>query len=456
MQLWYNKPAGKRLAANAYNDGSWSSEALPLGNGRIGAMIFGDVYSDRIQINEETLWSGGPGKNPDYNGGTTTASTDLVHESLQNVRRVIQDEMTNFTKNNTAHRDSSGNLITSDYPDMLNPEGTGTFAANLNQLKGIKDDYGSYQTVGNIYIEEKDGIPAYTDNQHFDYDDYNDSDGYYKTAQYKRILDIGNAIQTVTYIENGVTYKREYFINNPDNVMAIRLSASQNGKISKNIRIDSEQINKTIAVDKANHTITMEGRPSDHPASSKFQFAQQLKVINSGGTVTGSTNNNKSGTLTINGADSVVILMTVGTNYQSDGSTSYHYFASENPLDAVKKRIQTAENKGFDTLLLEHKSDYKELFDRVHLNLGTVILPDKTTDVLLKEYDSVNTKEQDLYLETLFYQYGRYLLIASSRENSLLPANLQGIWAEGLYPAWSSDFHTNINLQMNYWLSEQT
>lgn len=162
-------------------------------------------------------------------------------------------------------------------------------------------------------------------------------------------------------------------------------------------------------------------------------------------------------TLLVEGADSVVIIMGAGTNYQVDNSaTTYDYFKPGDPLDDVESEIGEAVEKGYDKLRQEHIKDYKNLFDRVTLDLNVPDMPEKMTDDLLSGYGKENSAEEDRYLEMLFFQYGRYLLISSSRENSVLPANLQGIWAQGLSPAWNSDFHTNINLQMNYWLAEQT
>jgi hypothetical protein len=277
-------------------------------------------------------------------------------------------------------------------------------------------------------------------------------------SNYYRELDIDNSIAKVQYAQGGVNYTREYFVSNPGNFMAVRLTADQAGSITRNFAITSAQSRKTIAA--SGDTITLQGRPSDHNLagaetnfSNSLHFAQQLKVVPEGGTLT----TNSDGTITVTGANSVLLLSTAGTNYVQSMDNNYQYFDGINPLPAVQGRIAAIAGQSFDTLLTAHKADYKELFDRVKLNLNNVPFPaSKTTVQLLAGYrNGTNTDAENRYLETLYYQFGRYLLISSSRPGSL-PANLQGIWAEGASPPWSADYHTNINLQMNYWPAEQT
>lgn len=404
----------------------WESQALPLGNGRIGAMVFGGVEQEKIQINESSVWSGGPGANSNYDGGDTELSAETVHEALQSVRNDLQDMVTDFAENKAAYKDDSGKIVSADYPDLLQDA---TFSQNLERLKGEKDSFGSYQTLGNIFIEDvKSG-----------YDNY------------LRTSDIDKAVQNVTYEQDGVIYKREYFINNPSNVFVAKLSADKDGMLNKTIRIDSEQSKKNIFCDASEGTITMEGQPSDQ-GNNGLKFAQYIKVIADGGNISEEGNTG----LKVEGANEIVIIMSAGTNYKSDPTTEYNYFEDEEPYGKVEAWVNAAVEKGYDALYEEHVADYKKLYDRCTLNLGFDEVPDMMTDDLLAGYGKDNSPEEDRYLEILFFQYGRYLLISSSRENSLLPANLQGIWAQGLSPAWSSDFHTNINLQMNYWLAEQT
>lgn len=420
LQLQYNEPAK-----------DWESQALPIGNGKIGAMVFGDVRDEKIQVNEETVWSGGPGANASYAGGDNSHPAEEVHTALQNVRKSIQDMVNEFSEKKAAHFDSNGKLVTQNYTDLLSDS---VFSKNLNMLKGEKSNFGSYQTLGNIRITD----PASGSGNEY--------------SDYLRKTDLNNSIGSVHYVSNGITYDREYFVSNPANVLAIKLTADQPGAITKEFSLESEQRKKEIYVNEENATVTMTGRPSDQKDNG-LKFAQQIKIITEGGTVQKSSDT----ALSVEGADSVTVIMGAATNYQVDASgTTYEYFKPGEPLDDVEQTISAAVEKGYDALREEHKNDYKNLFDRVTLDLNVPQMPDKMTDDLLSGYGKENTAEEDRYLEMLFFQYGRYLLISSSRENSVLPANLQGIWAQGLSPSWDSDFHTNINLQMNYWLAEQT
>lgn len=555
LKAWYTSPAT-----------DWESEATPLGNGFIGAMVFGGVDSDKIQINEHTLWSGGPGANEDYDGGHDGDSA-TVKESLQKVRQLLQNEATDFTNNKSAYRDGNGNIVSNDYSNSSEIDGL------MNQLKGEKYNFGSFQTLGNIFIANPDYTDplveyatssteddistevaanlfdgststkwyagncranynitwpptitwnytkAYTFNN-YSISSANDAEGrdpsewrlygsndgnnynlidtrsgitfsnrnetrnftlnntysyrYFKFeivssreslppqiseitlnnsnkgqtqySDYVRSLDINKAVETVSYVENGVRYTKEYFISNPDNVMVIRITASKKGSIDRQIYIDSVQTHKKITVD--GNTITMEGQPADQKENG-LKFAQQIKVIPENGSIQKADNG-----VRVSGADSVLIVMSCGTNYVQCKDSSYNYFSGKNPLDAVSERVNKAVAKGYDALLSAHLADYKELFNRVDISFGSVNMPSKSTDRLLADYNNSNTAEENRYLEMLYYQFGRYLLIASSREGSL-PANLQGIWAEGLNPPWDADYHTNINLEMNYWPAEQ-
>lgn len=429
----YAKSQGGPALQLQYDESAvdWEAQALPIGNGRIGAMVFGGVGKEKIQVNEETLWSGGPGANASYKGGDNSHSSEKVHTALQNVRQSIQDMVNDFSTNNAAYFDSDGKLVTHNYKDLLS---NSAFSKNLNLLKGVKNNFGTYQTLGNIIIND----PA------------SGSDEGYR--DYVRKSDLNNGMETVHYVWNEITFDREYFVSNPANVLAIKLTADQPGAITKEFSLESEQRKKEIVVDEENGTVTMTGQPSDQKENG-LKFAQQIKIIPEGGRICKSSNS----ALLVEGADSVVVLMGAATNYQVDDSgATYDYFKPGEPLDDVESEIGAAVEKGYDKLRQEHIEDYKNLFDRVTLDLNVSDMPEKMTDDLLSGYGKENTAEEDRYLEMLFFQYGRYLLISSSRENSVLPANLQGIWAQGLAPAWNSDFHTNINLQMNYWLAEQT
>ena len=287
-------------------------------------------------------------------------------------------------------------------------------------------------------------------------------------TDYRRELDLDGGKASVSYTRDGVDFEREYFVSNPDQVMAIRLTASEPEAITQAFSIKPIDPQKlTVEGD----TITATGWVGGHNQAADdvnrfndgLHYAQQLQVIPQGEHAKLVKTGNA---IRVEDADSVVLLTTTNTNYQEDITADEpypgedplnNYFDGQDPLPEVEERIDAASAKGFDELYETHLADYSALYDRVNLNLGNVAsATSKTTPQLLKGYrDGTNTADENLYLETLYYQFGRYLLIASSREGSL-PANLQGIWAYGTNPPWASDYHANINLQMNYWLAEQT
>ena len=549
----------------------WESEAMPIGNGYMGAMIFGGVAKDVVQINEHTLWSGGPGKNSAYNGGHSTSTT--IKTNLQNARRELQDKMTEFSKKDFAYINSSGTVVSKDYADE-----SASLKNNINALMGNKNDFGSYQSLGDINIAYPDAIQsmvinytsdAFSSNPNeniqnlfdgsnstkwyadqgfkglpcyvaWEYDSPKTVDSYslvsgndmssrdpkswrlygsntsmtagftlldtrtnetfsnrhqvrtfnlssavtykfYKLeiteinssppnppqlsqivlnnsaetpsanySNYIRTLDIDHAIATVTYTQNDVNFLREYLMCYPHNVMAIRLTASQTGKLNRVFWISTPQ--KETVISAVNNTLTMTGKPADHTVNG-LKFAQQIKIIPVNGTLTADATTKR---ITVENADEIVVLMSAATNYVQCMDETFNYFSSADPLNAVKERIDAASLIGYEALKEAHIQDYQSLYGRMALSLGNIPVPAKTTRQLLAGIkNNTNTALENRYLELLYYQFGRYLLIASSRPNSL-PANLQGVWAQGLQSPWDADYHTNINLQMNYWLAQQT
>lgn len=405
----------------------WEQHASQLGNGFIGAMVHGGVGSNKIQINEHTVWSGGPGSSEDYDGGAK-GDPEEIKDTLLNVQQNLQELVSGFSSDDSykAHFTADGKLETKNYNQY---PGYGNIDSQVKSMFGEKDHFGSYQTLGDLYISNSDGNDTY--------------------SNYSRRLDLDNSILTIEYDQNDVHYTGEYFISNPYNMMAVKLTADKPGALSKEIKADSIQPNKEITGDTVNNVITMQGRPSDHGENGE-KFAQQIKVIAKGGETTtiGST-------VYVDDADEIIIYMTAGTNYKQptkDDEASYDtsaFFTDEDPLDAVKSRIDFAAGLGYDKLKEKHIADYKKLYDAEKVDFGATEVPDKTTDRLLAGYggrtDDPNTADEDLYLETLYYQFGRYLLISSSRDGFLapdgrishqgeLPANLQGIWADEEHP----------------------
>lgn len=400
----------------------WEQEAMPMGNGFIGAMIFGGTDSERIQINEHTLWSGGPGADENYDGGMGHTTQTENCQNLMAAREGLQQLANEFSKNNAAYK-KNGEVIANEYPSSAEVN------AHIDALKGDKSLYGHYQSLGNIEIIDRPGSKEATD--------------------YRRTLNIDDSIATVEYKKNGIGYQREYFVSNPGNFMAIRITCGAAGGISQLIRFTSPQ--PKAKTEYKDDMIMFTGRPSDHKENIEhLEFAGAARVI-SDGRVEAASNG-----ISVSGASEVIILFTAGTNYQQCMDSSFDYFSDAIPLNDCLARLNDISKKSYDELKGAHIDDYHSLYSRVKLNIGAYEVPAKTTASLLTGYKyDILTPQEQRYFEALYYQFGRYLLIASSREGSL-PANLQGIWADGLTPPWDADYHTNINIQMNYWLAETT
>ncbi len=561
LKTIYNSPAT-----------DWQSETLALGNGFLGASIFGGVNSDRILINEHSIWSGGPGADADYDGGKSDATAEENHANLQAAREKLAEILKEFSESYTP---GVGANNTQNYPALSDELNT-----LINSLKGEKTNFGAYQELGSIYIEDGISYPVISSYGNLDVNasqnvnkifdgkantkwyslagtpsgttqsypvwaqietesaitvssygitsaadvqnrdpskwtlmgsndgiDWNTVDTQQNVSfsarneelkfnlskpetyrywrlqiesvrgtnygvqiaevvfydenggqiswntptgetNYIRSLNLDEAIASVSYNLGGINYYREYFVSNPGNFMAVRLTADKTGALNKLIKFASAQTN--IKVTANGNTITVTGSPKDHVESEKLLFAFQVKVVTDGNLITNSDS------ISVTGATKIELYMTAGTNYQQCMDDSFDYFTDEDPLNAVKARLAAIKGKSYEELKVAHIADYKELFDRVKISLPNAYESNKMTDELLEGYrNGTNSEAENRYLESVYYQYGRYLLIASSREGSL-PANLQGIWAEGLTPAWNSDYHTNINIQMNYWPAEQT
>ncbi|MEU0877184.1 glycoside hydrolase family 95 protein [Lentzea sp. NPDC005914] len=376
--LWYAKPAS-----------SWESESLPIGNGPLGASVFGGVASELLQFNEKTLWTGGPGS-PGYDFGNWKAPRPGAVEEVQ--RRIDTDGRAD--------------------PDWV-----------ADKLGQPRHGYGAYQSFGDLTLTLVPAPGAVTG--------------------YRRHLDLAEAVAGVSYTSGGVRYTREYFATAPDNVIVARLSANKLGRIGFTTAVRTPS-NRTATITSRAGRITQTGRLDDNG----LRFEAQVRVINQGGTRT----DNADGSVTVRGADSVLLVLAASTDYASRYPA---YRSGVHPHNAVTQRVDRAVAKGYDRLRADHVSDYRKLFDRVRLDVGQQ-MPDVPTDELLRACRAANTPAAHRKaLEVLYFQYGRYLLIASSRAGSL-PANLQGVWNNSATPPWSADYHTNINLQMNYWPAETT
>ena len=280
--------------------------------------------------------------------------------------------------------------------------------------------YGDYQTFGELHINVE----------------RNDSD----VIGYRRRLSLENAQVEVTYAQGGVHYTREYLASYPDGVIAIKLSADQPGQISLTAGLvvpDNRSVNTRIESGRLIATGKLH--------SNGLQFETQIQFLPQGGTVT-ATDDNK---VHISKADSLVILLAAGTDY----AQQYPAYRGSHPHKKLQQAMSAASAKTFAQIQAAHRKDYQAIFNRVELNLGQRVI-DKPTHELLANYKKGDAIV-DRTVEATYFQFGRYLLIASSRAGSL-PANLQGVWNNSITPPWNADYHVNINLQMNYWLAETT
>ncbi|NEB74900.1 glycoside hydrolase family 95 protein [Streptomyces sp. SID14478] len=373
--LWYNAPAA-----------DWEREALPIGSGALGAMVFGTLASEHLQFNEKTLWTGGPGAQDGYDFGNWRSPRDGV---LADVRQRIETG----TK--------------------LDPD---TVAGELGQPRV---GYGAHQTFGDLHLDLP-GAPTTT------------------PADYRRSLDLRTALASVTYTDQGAVHEREFFASHPDSVLVGRLSSDRPGGVTCTLRYASPRTDFTSTA--RGDRITVTGQLADNG----LKFEAQIRARHEGGTLTAHAD----GSLTVTGADSAWFVLAAGTDY----ADTYPDYRGADPAAAVTAAVDKAADLGHAALRERHLTDHRALFGRVDLDIRQTPPADVPTDQLLTQYTG-GASAADRALEALFFQYGRYLLIASSRAGSL-PANLQGVWNQSTTPPWSADYHVNINLQMNYWLAE--
>lgn len=393
LLLWYNKPAramnlpGGAGSVGAGEGNLWQQTVLPIGNGYMGATIYGEISKEEILLNEESLWVGGPSASrPDYNGGNLDKA-DLWKE-------IVADFSSGDADRIAATKTKCGSLV------------------------GASQGYGSYQPFGNLFIDFG-----------FDVAD---------AQNYIRALDLKTGVATVDFDYNGVHYKREYYMSYPDNVMVVKLTADKSNALTCKTTMTSRQGATATA---EGDVITIKGALTDN----QLKYNGQVKVIANGGTQAVDGNG-----IQVTNADEIVMYLSMATDYLNDYPT-YRSGETDAQVNAkVADRINAAATKGYDAVTRDYLADYKELFDRVELDIGQ-IPSDIPTDELLKAYnDGTASSGLRKDLEVMLFQYGRYLTIASSREGTL-PSNLQGVWNYHSNPPWGSDYHMNVNLQMNYW-----
>jgi alpha-L-fucosidase 2 len=383
-KIWFNEPA------QAFE------EAFPLGNGRIGAMVYGRTDTERISLNEATLWAGSP-IDPNMNPGAHNYLSE-VREALFNEDYKMADSLVKFMQ--------------------------GKFSE-------------SYAPLGNLMINF----------------------GHKETSGYKRELDIANAVSTVTYNSGNTQYRREIFVSHPDQVMIIKLAASGAGKLGFEIEFNSLLQFHSAA---AGNSLGADGNapshaepnyrgnipnPIQYDPGKSIRFGVQCKVVASDGKIEAISDK-----LSVDGASYAILAIAIRTNFE-------RFDVLPDPKIVVSEHkcvsdINAASQFAYDELRKRHIKDYQEYFNRVQLNLGPSS-PAQNNIPINERLKLFAQGKQDNALVALYFQFGRYLLISSSRTEGV-PINLQGIWNEELRPPWSSNYTTNINTEMNYWAAELT
>ncbi len=393
LKLWYSQPANATIpdGKNGWqNEKEWL-KALPLGNSSIGAMVFGDVNRERIQLNEKSLWSGSPADN----------DNPLSFQSLDSIRNLLY-----AGKYREAHQLAEKTQIC---------KGAGSGHGN-----GANVPFGCYQTLGDLWL------------------DFGTTSAF---ADYRRELNLSDAMVKVSYTQNGVKFTREIFTSFPDQVLVIRLTADKKGSISFTGTLDRPERFKTIYADKQ---LVMTGQMNNGTDGNGMKWMSRLKALNTGGSIDFTPNS-----IIVENADAVTLLFSSATDYLLKPPTY-----NGNDFEKITaENIANASKKSYSDLLKRHQEDFRNLMGRVDFD----ITPAEAADTLPVDARLIAFKEAktDLGLTELYFQYGRYLLISSSRTGSL-PANLQGIWANALQTPWNCDYHTDINIQMNYWPVEVT
>lgn len=366
LTLWYNQPAAE-----------WT-EAMPVGNGHLGAMVFGGVESERIQLNVDTLWKGycHSGANP------------AAGEALADIRRLIFD-------------------------------GKYAEAQELAKQKchGVPHEVQPYQTLGDLYIESPTSAEV---------------DGY------RRELDLSTAVASTRWQQDGVPRTREVFASVPDDVIVCRIHCGQDKQVRARLFMSRPESPPAECDGEDNRRLILSGtvKTEHHETGGTVETAYACHVL---ACAQGGELRAGDGVLEVCGADELVLLIAAATDYRG-----------QDPHELCRQRTDQVARRSYLQIRHDHEKAHRELFDRVQLDLGGHAAAETPTDQRLQR---VGGGAFDPHLVTLLLQFGRYLLISSSRPGNL-PANLQGLWNESLNPPWKSDFHTNINIQMNYWPAE--
>ncbi len=379
-RLWYDRPAQ-----------TWT-QALPVGNGVIGGMVYGTPAVEHIALNEETIWAGQPNNviNPN------------AKQALPEVRRLIFEGK---------------------YKEAQQLADTKVMPRAVDKNMGMP-----FQPFGDLYI----AMPGHTE---------------YKN--YERFLDLDNGKTVVCYEVGGVKYERETIAPlGGKHVMAIHLTASEKGKITFTANMTSPHENVLIGTENEwpVGSAWLQGVSSKHEGlKGKVRFMGRLAVQTVGGKKSGAN-----GVVSVEGADEATIFVTIGTNV-----VNYKDITGDEVVQS-RTRLHDAMSSGYEALKAQHERAYHKYYDRVKLDLGPDLYADVPMDKRIERFSVVSSSPADNQLVATYFQFGRYLLISSSQHDNMNPANLQGLWNEKMFPSWDSKYTTNINLEMNYWPSEVT
>ena len=396
----------------------WETASLPIGNGSIGANILGSVEAERITFNEKSLWRGGPNnsKGADYYWNVNKESAHLLPLIREAFEQGDEERAALLTRKNF---NSEVSYEAADEPAFR---------------------FGNFTTMGEFYVET--GLSSVG------------------MSHYRRSLSLDSALATVSFVKDKVSYRRDYFISYPHQVLVMRFTADQPGRqnLTLSYAPNPESNGSMQAIGQA--SLCYEARLK----SNQMAYTVRITALPSGGTL-----QNDGQRLLIKGADEVVFLVTADTDYRMNFDPDFTdptTYVGVNPSETTAQWMAEAQKQGYEGLLKAHLNDYQALFQRVKFELNPsanasttankeaaasashqTIIPDYPTPERLKRY---RQGESDFYLEQLYYQYGRYLLIASSRPGNL-PAHLQGLWHNHVDGPWRVDYHNNINIQINYW-----
>ena len=408
LSIWFDQPNGLEGRASWTNptaDKSWEDRSLPIGNGTLGGNVLGSVAAERITLNEKTLWTGGPNAvdrpstywNINKDGATY----------LPEIRKAFQEG-----------DQKKAEALTKEHFKGL---------ADYYPSKDRKSFFGTFTSLGELYIETGHSEIG--------------------MADYQRILSLDSALAVVTYKKNDVRFVRKYFVSYPDSVMVIRYSASKPGQQHLVLTYQPTPYMDGKAVAKDGQ-IFFDGTLTDN----HMRFAVRVQAMPRGGTMEMLPD----GRISISKADEVTFLLTADTDYKMNFDPDLNdpkTYVGVDPVMTSRQMMENAMRYPAEELYQRHVADYSSLFNRVkiHLNPETVT-PNIPTYQRLSNY---RKDQPDFRLEELYYQFGRYLLIASSRAGTM-PAHLQGLWANGVDGPWHMDYHNNINIQMNYWPASST